>query len=56
MPTRREIGYEEARTLVGAVADRLEADGQRLRVVEGEGLQLLDARWEVRRRGGRSRR
>ena len=27
MPERREIGYAEARELVGAVADRLEADG-----------------------------
>lgn len=27
MPERREIGYTEARELVGAVADRLEADG-----------------------------
>ena len=39
MPTRREIGYEEARELVGAVADRLEADalGAAVAVVDAHG-------------------
>ena len=39
MPNRREIGYEEARELVGAVADRLEADalGAAVAVVDAHG-------------------
>ncbi len=41
MPTRREIGYEEARTLVGAVADRLEADGL------GAAVAVVDAHGEL---------
>lgn len=41
MPTRREIGYEEARELVGAVADRLEADGL------GAAVAVVDAHGEL---------
>ncbi len=41
MPTRREIGYEEARVLVGAVADRLEADGL------GAAVAVVDAHGEL---------
>ena len=39
MPIRREIGYTEARELVGAVADRLEADslGAAVAVVDAHG-------------------
>ena len=39
MPDRREIGYEEARELVGAVADKLEADdlGAAVAVVDAHG-------------------
>lgn len=41
MPNRREIGYEEARELVGAVADRLEADGL------GAAVAVVDAHGEL---------
>ena len=41
MPNRREIGYEEARTLVGAVADKLEADGL------GAAVAVVDAHGEL---------
>jgi glc operon protein GlcG len=41
MPTRREIGYEEARALVGAVGDRLEADGL------GAAVAVVDAHGEL---------
>ena len=41
MPTRREIGYEEARGLVGAVGDRLEADGL------GAAVAVVDAHGEL---------
>ena len=39
MPIRREIGYTEARELVGAVADRLQADslGAAVAVVDAHG-------------------
>jgi glc operon protein GlcG len=41
MPNRREIGYEEARALVGAVADKLEADGL------GAAVAVVDAHGEL---------
>jgi glc operon protein GlcG len=41
MPIRREIGYSEARQLVGAVADRLEADGK------GAAVAVVDAHGEL---------
>lgn len=41
MPNRREIGYEEARELVGAVADKLEADGL------GAAVAVVDAHGEL---------
>lgn len=41
MPTRREIGYEEARALVGTVGDRLEADGL------GAAVAVVDAHGEL---------
>ncbi len=41
MPHRREIGYEEGRALVGAVADRLEADGL------GAAVAVVDAHGEL---------
>jgi glc operon protein GlcG len=41
MPNRREIGYKEARELVGAVADRLEADGL------GAAVAIVDAHGEL---------
>lgn len=41
MPSRREVGYEEARQLVGAVADRLESDGR------GAAVAVVDAHGEL---------
>mgnify|MGYP001822572234 CR=1 FL=1 len=41
MPNRREIGYAEARELVGAVADRLEAEGL------GAAVAVVDAHGEL---------
>ena len=41
MPSRREIGYAEARQLVGSVADRLEADGL------GAAVAVVDAHGEL---------
>ena len=41
MPTRREIGYEEARALVGTVGDKLEADGL------GAAVAVVDAHGEL---------
>jgi glc operon protein GlcG len=41
MPDRREVGYAEARQLVGAVADRLEADGK------GAAVAVVDAHGEL---------
>jgi len=41
MPMRREIGYSEARELVGAVADRLEAEGK------GAAVAVVDAHGEL---------
>ena len=41
MPSRREIGYAEARELVGAVADRLESDGL------GAAVAVVDAHGEL---------
>jgi glc operon protein GlcG len=41
MPNRREIGYTEARQLVGAVADRLEAEGL------GAAVAVVDAHGEL---------
>jgi glc operon protein GlcG len=41
MPIRREVGYTEARQLVGTVADRLEADGK------GAAVAVVDAHGEL---------
>ena len=41
MPSRREVGYAEARQLVGAVADRLEADGK------GAAVAVVDPHGEL---------
>jgi len=41
MPTRREIGYSEARGLVEAVADRLEEEGR------GAAVAVVDAHGEL---------
>jgi len=41
MPSRREVGYVEARQLVAAVADRLEADGR------GAAVAVVDAHGEL---------
>ena len=41
MPIRREVGLTEARQLVGAVADRLEADGK------GAAVAVVDAHGEL---------
>ena len=41
MPTRREIGYDEARQLVGVVADRLEEEGL------GAAVAVVDAHGEL---------
>ena len=41
MPNRREIGYAESRELVGAVADRLEAEGL------GAAVAVVDAHGEL---------
>jgi glc operon protein GlcG len=41
MPSRRELGYEEARQLVGAVADRLEDEGR------GAAVAAVDAHGEL---------
>ena len=41
MPTRREIGYDEARQLVGVVADRLESEGL------GAAVAVVDAHGEL---------
>jgi len=41
MPSRREIGYDEGRELVGAVADKLEADGL------GAAVAVVDAHGEL---------
>ena len=41
MPNRREVGLVEARQLVGAVADRLEADGK------GAAVAVVDAHGEL---------
>jgi glc operon protein GlcG len=41
MPNRREIGYQEARELVGAVADKLEAGGL------GAAVAVVDAHGEL---------
>ncbi len=41
MPQRREIGYTEARRLVGAVADRLEAEDK------GAAVAVVDAHGEL---------
>ena len=41
MPDRREVGYVEARELVGAVADRLEAEGK------GAAVAVVDAHGEL---------
>ena len=41
MPMRREIGYTEARELVGAVADQLEAEGK------GAAVAVVDAHGEL---------
>ena len=41
MPDRREIGYSEARELVGAVGDRLETDGL------GAAVAVVDAHGEL---------
>lgn len=41
MLNRREVGYAEARELVGAVADRLEADGR------GAAVAVVDAHGEL---------
>jgi glc operon protein GlcG len=41
MPSRRELGYEEARQLVGAVADRLKDEGR------GAAVAAVDAHGEL---------
>ncbi len=41
MPSRREVGYVEARQLVATVADRLEADGR------GAAVAVVDAHGEL---------
>jgi glc operon protein GlcG len=41
MPSRRELGYEEARQLVGVVADRLEDEGR------GAAVAAVDAHGEL---------
>jgi glc operon protein GlcG len=41
VPSRREIGYAEARELVGAVADRLESEGL------GAAVAVVDAHGEL---------
>ena len=41
MPERREVGYEEARQLVGSVADRLESQGK------GAAVAVVDAHGEL---------
>jgi glc operon protein GlcG len=41
MPSRREVGYAEARELVGAVADRLETQGK------GAAVAVVDAHGEL---------
>ncbi len=41
MPSRREVGYVEARQLVAAVADRLESEGR------GAAVAVVDAHGEL---------
>jgi glc operon protein GlcG len=41
MPNRREVGYTEARALVGSVADRLESQGK------GAAVAVVDAHGEL---------
>jgi glc operon protein GlcG len=41
MPNRREVGYTEARALVGTVADRLESQGK------GAAVAVVDAHGEL---------